>query len=330
MKPTTFESAEPQLSDGDTDYLLYDDVLLRDAQPFETVFPEPMVHFLTDVNFTNTAEEVFDLIVEAGKSVGFDLVMYEYCHDVLAEDSELTVRTNAPAALAKLESMLRPKRVERVSYGRRHCTEKWTPGVSGAEFVDMFPQHPEYQRKMRLARIVPGVRSGFAVPLRSQNPATRAGLGFAGQMSRNECIETIRQHGPMLTTIAWAGHTRILQHSRGESGSTDQRLTERQARYVELLAAGLLDKQIAYEMNVSHSGVRKFQSAVMRKLEVTRRNDIVPRALRLGLITSDQIEPAAKPRTIWNVLSWRGGPKEQDAETEVLGSIDKPVSETKR
>ena len=50
--------------------------------------------------------------------------------------------------------------------------------------------------------------------------------------------------------------------------------------YLRYLEKGLLDKQIAHEMGISHSGVRKHQNAVCKKFKVSRRGDIVAEAIR--------------------------------------------------
>ena len=279
------------------------DVDLHRLKPFERTFPDLLTNFMTEVNFTESADDVIDLVVEYAASIGFDLVLYEYTHDIHAPDADLVVRTNMPAGMEKLESLMRPRQIEELSYGRRHCMVKWTPGVSGAAFTDMFPEYPDYQRKMKLSAIYPGVSIGFGVPVRSPNPGTRAGFGFGSHMEREACLAAVDKHGPSMVAIAWAAHIRVLQHERGEGGDAIA-LTIRQRRYVDLLAMGLLDKQIAHEMEISESGVRKFKNAVARKLGVSRRAEIVPAALKAGLLSESDLEPVARPRSIWSYLSW--------------------------
>jgi DNA-binding NarL/FixJ family response regulator len=48
-------------------------------------------------------------------------------------------------------------------------------------------------------------------------------------------------------------------------------LTPQQLRVLKMIADGLLNKQIAYEMNVQETTVKQHVSAILRKLEVNNR-----------------------------------------------------------
>jgi DNA-binding CsgD family transcriptional regulator len=271
---------------------------LRNAKPFERVFPDLLTDFMTEVNFTTNAEEVFQLLLKAANQVGFFLVVYEYCHDIEAPDAQIFTRSNLPSAMIKLEKWIGGS--PEASYGRRHCREKWTPGVAGHAYSDMYPHEPKYRRKLRMASFVPGVKSGFGVPLRSPNRHSRAGLSFSGKLDREACNQVVEQHGGVLTAIAWAAHTRILQHM-SEIYVPKDPLTERQIKYVRCLAEGMLDKQIAHVMDISYSGVRKHQEAVAQKLNVSRRTDIVTAARRAGILSEPEIALTVGPEGVWDV-----------------------------
>jgi DNA-binding NarL/FixJ family response regulator len=50
-----------------------------------------------------------------------------------------------------------------------------------------------------------------------------------------------------------------------------EQLTPQQFRVLKMIADGLLNKQIAYEMNVQETTVKQHVSAILRKLEVNNR-----------------------------------------------------------
>ncbi|MEL6751549.1 MAG: LuxR C-terminal-related transcriptional regulator [Pseudomonadota bacterium] len=281
---------------------------VRNTRAFERVFPDLLIDFMTEVNFTRDAEEVFQLLLRVGRPLGFTLIIYEYCHDIEDENARIFTRSNLPEAMIKLEKWI--GRSPDAAYGRRHGREKWTPGVAGHAFSDMFHEHPLYQRKLRMAAFVPGVKSGFGVPLRSPNRSSRAGISFSGKLSREECTAVVTEHGAALTAIAWAAHTRILQHM-SEEHLPQEPLTPRQLEYVRCLAEGLLDKEIAHKMDISYSGVRKHQEAVAAKLDVTRRTEIVAAAKRAGLWSEPEIALTVGPAGVWDVSVFQDFPKDQ-------------------
>ena len=57
----------------------------------------------------------------------------------------------------------------------------------------------------------------------------------------------------------------------GEFARRLEQLTPQQFRVLKMIADGLLNKQIAYEMNVQETTVKQHVSAILRKLEVNNR-----------------------------------------------------------
>ncbi|MEN0088044.1 MAG: response regulator transcription factor, partial [Pseudomonadota bacterium] len=60
-------------------------------------------------------------------------------------------------------------------------------------------------------------------------------------------------------------------------------LTPQQSRVLAMIAEGLLNKQIAYELSVSEATVKAHVSAVLQKLDVDSRTQAVIKLSRLGL-----------------------------------------------
>ena len=61
-------------------------------------------------------------------------------------------------------------------------------------------------------------------------------------------------------------------------------LTPKQLEVFNLLASGLLNKQIAYEQNVTEATVKAHVTAIMRKLSVNNRTQVVLLANKANLI----------------------------------------------
>lgn len=68
-----------------------------------------------------------------------------------------------------------------------------------------------------------------------------------------------------------------------------QSLTPQQTRVLGMLAEGLLNKQIAYELNVSEATIKAHVSAVLQKLGVDSRTQAV---ILLGKIGGEMLSPA--------------------------------------
>ncbi|HPF46241.1 MAG: response regulator transcription factor [Alphaproteobacteria bacterium] len=61
------------------------------------------------------------------------------------------------------------------------------------------------------------------------------------------------------------------------------RLTSRQIEVFNLLAKGLLNKQIAYQMDVTEATIKAHLTAIMRKLEVRNRTEVVLIANKISI-----------------------------------------------
>jgi DNA-binding NarL/FixJ family response regulator len=67
-------------------------------------------------------------------------------------------------------------------------------------------------------------------------------------------------------------------------------LTPQQARVLGMIAEGLLNKQIAYELGVSEATIKAHVSAVLQKMNVDSRTQAV---IKLSKIGADQLTPTA-------------------------------------
>lgn len=64
-------------------------------------------------------------------------------------------------------------------------------------------------------------------------------------------------------------------------------LTPQQFRVLGMLAQGMLNKQIAYDLDVSEATIKAHVTAIMRKLQVSNRTQAVLAAASLGAVNTD-------------------------------------------
>ncbi len=113
-------------------------------------------------------------------------------------------------------------------------------------------------------------------------------LGASGFISKSASIETIRAG---IATVLDGGICTPASYVRGSEHDGEiadlisrlRTLTPQQSRVLAMLAEGLLNKQIAYELGVSEATIKAHVSAILLKLNVDSRTQAV---IQLGKIAS--------------------------------------------
>jgi DNA-binding NarL/FixJ family response regulator len=78
-------------------------------------------------------------------------------------------------------------------------------------------------------------------------------------------------------------HATPLETAEATAAAHIAELTTQQFRVLGMIAEGLLNKQIAYELNVSEATIKAHMTAIMRKLNVSNRTQVALLARRLAL-----------------------------------------------
>lgn len=112
-------------------------------------------------------------------------------------------------------------------------------------------------------------------------------LGASGFISKSASIEQIRHS---VQQVLDGGVVAPRDVDLGEEGDPEisdligriQTLTPQQTRVLGMLAEGLLNKQIAYELNVSEATIKAHVSAVLQKLGVDSRTQAVIKLQRIA------------------------------------------------
>jgi DNA-binding NarL/FixJ family response regulator len=118
-------------------------------------------------------------------------------------------------------------------------------------------------------------------------------LGASGFISKSANLEAIKQSVNQVLEGGLCMPEGIDSIEEGDAEINDlikciQTLTPQQARVLGMLAEGLLNKQIAYELGVSEATVKAHVSAVLQKLGVDSRTQAV---IRLSKIASEPTSP---------------------------------------
>ncbi len=112
-------------------------------------------------------------------------------------------------------------------------------------------------------------------------------LGASGFISKSASMEAIREAVELVLAGGVSAPSGIDLGVERDPEISDlikrlQSLTPQQARVLGMLAEGLLNKQIAYELGVSEATIKAHVSAVLQKLGVDSRTQAVIMLSRIG------------------------------------------------
>jgi DNA-binding NarL/FixJ family response regulator len=118
--------------------------------------------------------------------------------------------------------------------------------------------------------------------------------GYIPKSSSAETIvEAIRQvrEGEVWLPPALGAQTTALKDDEARVAARVAELTPQQFRVLAMIAEGLLNKQIAYELGVSEATVKAHMTAIMRKLGCNNRTQVALAASQLALEPNTALPP---------------------------------------
>jgi DNA-binding NarL/FixJ family response regulator len=115
------------------------------------------------------------------------------------------------------------------------------------------------------------------------------GHGASGYIPKSASVETIVTavrrvlDGDVWLPANVSTRVRPLESAESKAAAGIAALTPQQFRVLGMIAEGLLNKQIAYELNVSEATIKAHMTAILRKLHVGNRTQVALLAQHLAL-----------------------------------------------
>jgi DNA-binding CsgD family transcriptional regulator len=277
----------------------------RSALAAEAHFPQRGQALLRALEVTRHSEEVWQLLLDLGRDVGLPNIDYILASDWHDWKRTQMMRTSYDATF--LHRYNDDPELSRWSYFRSHGVFALTPICVGWEFVDDYLDLPEARREVLREAAARGLRGGLSIPIRQVAPPSVAMLTFTGDLDRAAVLEILARESWTLTVGAWAANQRFLLHHSAEFLDRNA-VTEKQRELLEMVGAGLQDRDIAERLQVSISAVRQRMQALMAKTETTNRAELAALAMSLGLLPDPFNRPEHPPAL--SVLSDAEGAEE--------------------
>lgn len=261
--------------------------------PAENHAPPRLRTFLLDLEATTCSEDVWKLIVELGHSLSLPAIDFISASAYRDWTKTQFVRTSYDSSW--LDKYNTDPDLYRWSYFRSHAMQCLTPITIGLEFRDEYHDLPPGRVAVLEEAARLGIRAGFSIPLRQYAPPQAALLTFARDVSRDEMLAIIARDGWTMHAGALAAHQRYLQHFSREYPMRNA-ITDKQLELLEMIGAGLLDKQIADRLGVSVSAVRQRMNALLHKTGMTNRVELAALAMSLGILPHPLNRPGTEVR----------------------------------
>lgn len=202
----------------------------------------------------------------------------------------VVVKATSPAVKASLETLLRGMSALRVI---DHSDASW----SGAEAADVLVAEASTLAHPAAHDALEWARAGGAVVLLLRHPAAgsvaqalRSGVKavLTGGIGRPEIQAAVQAAAAGLVALEVAGLEALLNAHGTASGQASEGpmepLTPRELEVLQLLAAGLGNKEIASRLKISDHTVKFHVASIMGKLGAENRTEAVTMGIRQGLI----------------------------------------------
>lgn len=274
---------------------------VREIQPVEMIGPPPLRHFLVRLESVETTDEVWNLLLELCHEIGLCALDYVYATDFRNWEQAQFIRTTASSKW--LEYVRKFPTIRQTSVFRRHCVHYLTPVLCGPAHLELMGDVNDAMKIHGAAtKSEMGMNAGIAFPLRMDDPGQAASLAWGGPQNREEFAQVIREHGWTMHAASLSAHTRYTELFKAEFIERNE-LTAKQRELIQLVGQGLMDKQIAHQLDISFSAVRQRLARVQAKTGVQNRAELAALAMRVGLVPDPLLRPHSADLTVFLSMS---------------------------
>jgi DNA-binding CsgD family transcriptional regulator len=269
---------------------------IRTVGQNETFIPTRLQRFLIALEASQSSEEVWQHMLELYAGLGLNSVDYVCATDFRDWQQAQFIRTTHHSSW--IEHARRNPNIRKTSYFRTHAIKYLTPIIVGVEYIDVYADvSPERREIMQLAAEM-GLRAGIGIPLRMNEPGQAGIITIGGDISRTEFDAILSEHGWTIHASALSAHTRYTELFKSEFVERN-RLTPKQRELIELVGRGMMDKQIAHDLEISVSTVRQRLSVVQAKTGAQNRADLAALAMRIGCVPDPLLKKHGSDLTVF-------------------------------
>ncbi len=154
----------------------------------------------------------------------------------------------------------------------------------GSAFSDLYEDnggmHGFYQEASKQGYI-----RGLNIPVRDRDDRWVGGVSLSGDWTRRDMRGILNEHGDTLVAASLYAHN-WLDKANARDNKAAFRITGRQRELLLWLSTGLQYDQAAYKMSITIATVDYHMGELKRRLGVRTRREILPKALRFGLVNT--------------------------------------------
>lgn len=237
-----------------------------------------LIDYLDCLNRTTGVDEAWTAITQFMSGFGFDYMVYAYGEDRDTPDFPNLISKTPEGWLHHYEKQ--GYVVHDPVYD--HCAHSLRPLLIGRKYLEVRQKSRAIDTLLDESNDA-GLREGLAIPIRTTDTNGIGSIGVFADLSTDEFERVYSEHSELLHLAALYAHMH-LQYLIRKSVRESIKLTPRQLELLHWLADGLQNDQAAEKMGISYAGVSYLLGELKRRLEVRTRREVLPKALKLGLI----------------------------------------------
>ena len=241
--------------------------------------PDMLRDFLIRLETTTESVQVWQLIVDLGQQLNLPYIDFISASSLADWKKTRFIRTSYDSTW--LNDLNKDPDLHRWSYFRSHAMHYLTPITVGIEFIDEYRHIPAKRVAVLREGAKRGLRAGFSVPLRHNNPPQAALLTWMGDHSKRDFLTILKAHGWTLNVASVMAFQRYMLHFDQEFSARNQ-ITPKQQELLEMIGMGLQDKVIADQLGISISAVRQRMNLLMQKTGCRNRAELAALAISIG------------------------------------------------
>ena len=242
-----------------------------------------LLDFLSNIENSNTEEEVWTIWLKACKNLGFEVVNYVYAKQLMGGHVQASFLTNFNEKWLEYHQS---QNMQNHDYLFKMVNDKnATPIVHDLENLAVEHLDTDIKKELWNSAAESGMQRALAIPFSDVGGNEIGGVAIGTSlMGTQDFKNTLSKKGTTLFAMAQVAHQRLKRKYMNPSRLSSVALSPRQSEIVKFLVIGLTNKEISYRLNISMPTVSFHLKAITKKLQVSTTREIVPKVLALNLV----------------------------------------------